>query len=245
MATPEEKQELVDNLKGKRYYRFSLWGYGGESAYININKEQYDFWKNQVDEHGDSDIVSYMVGAEDGDYELEDIDSIPEEADFMKDDEGGPRTWYEHHNEFSHQWGVPYDSARLTLEEVDGLEWDSKVINEVVSDGIDLHEWINQEHEKTDYDPELVHTADRDEFEDQGDYICQFYSAEKGTFFDAVIETVGDFDPKKLKVWINEFPNGEDIVTSVEYNGEEVDNNGGDTNGKGYSVHLWSNVSGS
>lgn len=242
MATPEEKQELVDNLKGKRYYRLSLWGYGGEAAYINLNKQQYDFWKNHTDEHGDSDAVNYMVNAEEQDYDFENIESIPKEADFMMDEDGDGRPWYEHHNEFSHQYGVPYDSARLTIDEVDSMEWDAKTLNEVVHDGIDLSEYIDQQHEKTDYDPELVETDEEDEFENQGDYVCQFYSSEKGTFFDGVIETVGEFDPNKLRVHINEFPNGEDIITSIEYDGNDVDNNGGDTNGKGYSAHFWSNI---
>jgi hypothetical protein len=50
-----------------------------------------------------------------------------------------------------------------------------------------------------------------------------------------------DFDIKKLKIFCEEFPNGDDTVVRVEYDGEEIDNQGGDTNGKGYSVALWSN----
>jgi len=44
-----------------------------------------------------------------------------------------------------------------------------------------------------------------------------------------------------LKVYTTEYLNGEDTVTSIEYNGEDVDNAGGDTNGKGYSAHVWKN----
>ena len=62
---------------------------------------------------------------------------------------------------------------------------------------------------------------------------------EKGTFFDAIIETVGDFDPSKLKIQYSETTNGEDVIRGMTYNGEEVDNNGGDTNGKGYSAAVW------
>ena len=73
------------------------------------------------------------------------------------------------------------------------------------------------------------------------DYIAQMYSSEKGTFFDGVIETVGEFDPRKLKIYTVEYLNGEDTVTEVHYDGVEVDNGGGDTNGKGYSAHVWKN----
>lgn len=240
MVTPEEKQELVDNLKGLRYYRIHLWGYGGESAYINLSKEAYEFWKPVVDEHGDSDLVGYMVNAEDGDYELSDIDSIPPEADFMKDEEGDGRPWYEHHNEFSHQNGVSYDCARITVEEIDGEEYNSKHIADVI-DGTDLAEVVNKIQEDSNWEIELTDGGEYDAFEDQGEYVCQFYSSEKGTFFDGIIVTTGDFDPKKLKFILNEYPNGEDIVDGVLYDGKEIDNQGGDTNGKGYSAHIWQN----
>ena len=82
-----------------------------------------------------------------------------------------------------------------------------------------------------------------DEGEDkEGEYTAQMYSAEKGTFFEGIIETVGEFDPKKLKIYTLEYLNGDDTVQSIEYDGNEVDNGGGDTNGKGYSFSVWTNV---
>ena len=77
---------------------------------------------------------------------------------------------------------------------------------------------------------------------DEPEYVLQFWSAEKGGFFDGVIETVGEFDPKKLKIYTSEYLNGDDTISSIEYDGVEIDNSGGDTNGKGYSVHVWKNV---
>jgi hypothetical protein len=94
--------------------------------------------------------------------------------------------------------------------------------------------------EANDYEVDLVESDE--DMDGEGDYVVQFYSSEKGQFFDGIITTYGDFDPKKLVVVITEYPNGEDIVTSIEYDGTEVDNQGGDTNGKGYSAHLWKNV---
>jgi hypothetical protein len=65
------------------------------------------------------------------------------------------------------------------------------------------------------------------------------YSSEKGSFFEGLLETVGDFDLKKLKVYTTEYLNGEDIITSVEYNGEEVYNDGSETMGKGFSASVF------
>lgn len=240
MATTEEKQETIDVLKGPRYYRISINGYGGEAAYISISKEAYDFWKPIVDEHGDSDLVNYAVNDDPDDYDFENIESVPPEADFLTEEEY-KYPWYEAPNEYVHQYGVEYGSSYLNVVEVDSDEYMSNEVADVV-EGESLQEYLDEIMEANDYEFDLVE-ADED-FGEEGDYSLQFYSSEKGQFFDGIIETHGEFDPKKLKVIYTEYPNGEDIVTVVEYDGVEIDNNGGDTNGKGYYASLWSNVNG-
>ena len=240
MATTEEKTELVETLKGPRFYRIMLWGYGGEAAYIPLNKDQYDFWKAHTEEHYDGDLVTYMTGSEDGDYDFENLTEVPKEADFMMDEDGDGRPWYEHHDELEHQNGVDYNNARLTIEEVEDGEYNSSVKREIV-DGKDLSEYVNEIDEANNYELELTEMGVSDYEEWDAEYICQFYSAEKGTFFEGVIETVGDFDPKKLKIHTLEYANGDDTVSNIEYDGLDIDNVGGDTNGKGYSAHLWQN----
>ena len=242
MATSEEKTELVETLKGPRYYRIQLWGYGGEAEYMDLTKEQYEFWHAHIEEHGDGDAVRYCVNAEDGDFEFEDIDELPEEMQFLKvEGEDYSTSWYESATGFTHQWGVDYNNANLTVEEVDSAEYMAKYIGDVV-DGEELSDYINKIEEENNYELELTEMG-VDEGEDtQGDYVAQMWSAEKGTFFEGVIETVGEFDPKKLKIYTSEYLNGDDTVQSIEYDGNEVDNGGGDTNGKGYSFSVWTNV---
>ena len=240
MATAEEKTELVETLKGPRYYRIQLWGYGGEAAYINISKEAYEFWKPIVEEEGDSDLVSYMVNAEDGD--LDDLEVIvPPEAMFMVDEDGDGRPWYEAPNEFVHQNGIEYGNARIEVTEIDSEDYSANHVADVI-DGEDLADIINTLEEESGYELELTDMGECETWDDEGEYVCQFYSSEKGTFFEGIIETIGEFDPKKLKLIINEYPNGEDIVDGIQYDGVDIDNMGGDTNGKGYSAHLWKNV---
>ena len=240
MATTEEKTELVETLKGPRYYRIQLWGYGGEAAYINISKEAYEFWKPIVEEEGDSDLVSYMVNAEDGD--LDDLEVIvPPEAMFMVDEDGDGRPWYEAPNEFVHQNGIEYGNARIEVTEIDSEDYSANHVADVI-DGEDLADIINTLEEESGYELELTDMGECETWDDEGEYVCQFYSSEKGTFFEGIIETIGEFDPKKLKLIINEYPNGEDIVDGIQYDGVDIDNMGGDTNGKGYSAHLWKNV---
>ncbi len=242
MATTEEKQDLVENLKGPRYYRIMLQGYGGESAYMTISKEAHDFWNAQCNEHGDYDLVQYMVSDEDDEPEYEEIDDVPESAQFLhdKDEDNYKRPWYESHTEFEHSCGVEYGSANLTVDEVDSRDYGANDVAEVYSYQ-SLSELHDQLGEDSDWAHEMVEMGCEDEAPDGTDYIAQMYSSEKGCFFEGIIETVGKFDPKKLKVYTTEYLNGEDTVTSVEYDGVDVDNDGGDTNGKGYSAHVWAN----
>jgi len=239
MATTEEKTELVETLKGPRYYRILIQGYGGESAYMSISKEAHDFWKEVTEEHGDNDLVQYMIADDLEECEFDDIDSVPVEAQFLNDpnDDMYKRPWYESHTEFEHTYGGTYDSCYLSVDEVADGEYNSRVIAEVI-DREDVSDFNNRLGEETEWAHEAVEMGCCEEHDG---YVAQLYSSEKGCFFDGVIETVGEFDPKKLKFYTTEFLNGEDTITSIEYDGKEVDNAGGDTNGKGYYASVWLN----
>lgn len=239
MATTEEKTELVETLKGPRFYRIQLNGYGGESAYMGISKAALDFWKPICEEHGDSDLVEYMNCDELEECSFDNIDEVPVEAQFLHDvdDDNYKRPWYESHTEFEHSYGVEWGSAYLYVVEVDSGEYMSNEIAEVL-DGENLQEMLSTLEEESNYELELTEMGCADD-EPDCEAIAQLYSSEKGQFFDGIIETVGEFDPRKLKVYTTEYLNGEDTVTSIEYDGVEVENNGGDTNGKGYSASVW------
>jgi hypothetical protein len=240
MATSEEKTELVETLKGPRFYRVQLNGYGGESAYMSVSKEAHDFWQPICEEHGDYDIVQYMNSDGDDKPEYDNIESVPAEAQFLhdKEDDNYKRPWYESHTEFEHSYGVELGSAYLVVDEVDSAEYMSNHIADVI-EGENLQDMLNELDEASGYELEPVIMDANDEAPEGTEFIAQLYSSEKGCFYEGVIETVGEFDVKKIKVYTTEYMNGEDTITSIEYDGVEVENNGGDTNGKGYSAAIW------
>ena len=242
MATSEEKQELVETLKGPRFYNIQLNGYGGESAYMTVSKEAHDFWEPICEEHGDYDLTTYMNSDGEEEVEYENIESVPPEAQFLhdKDEDNYKRPWYESHTEFEHSYGVEWSSAYIVVDEVDSMEYSAGHVASVI-EGENLQDMLidlaENYLEDATYEPVVM--GCEDEAPEGTEYIAQLYSSEKGQFFDGVIETVGEFDIKKLKVYTTEYLNGEDTVTSIEYDGVEIDNNGGDTNGKGYSASIW------
>jgi hypothetical protein len=65
----------------------------------------------------------------------------------------------------------------------------------------------------------------------KGEIVFVGSSNEKGTFFEGEIELTAPFDITKLGLHYDEF-DGEDIVTGLTYDGEDIDNFGGSTDGK-------------
>jgi hypothetical protein len=231
MATSEENKELIETIKRPiRHYRIMLWGYGGENSYIRLTKEQYEYWNQRKEDDDERDIlVDYML-----DEDREEVADVPPAMEFMSDPEDleGPRyPWHESPNEIVHQFGVDYSNARITITEIESDEYSSKPIEDIV-DGLDLNDFVS-EHDIEWFSDEVEET--------QSDYMLQFNSSEKGTFFEGILTTVGKIDLSKLEVYTTDHFNDDDTVDDIRYDGESIENMGGDTNGKGYSVYMWSN----
>jgi len=231
MATLEENKELIETIKRPiRHYRIMLWGYGGENSYIRLTKEQYEYWNQRKEDDDERDIlVDYML-----DEDREEVADVPPAMEFMSDPEDleGPRyPWHESPNEIVHQFGVAYSNARITITEIESDEYSSKPIEDIV-DGVDLNDFVS-EHDIEWFSDEVEET--------QSDYMLQFNSSEKGTFFEGILSTVGKIDLSKLEVYTTDHFNDDDTVDDIRYDGESIENMGGDTNGKGYSVYMWSN----
>jgi hypothetical protein len=71
----------------------------------------------------------------------------------------------------------------------------------------------------------------------KGEIVFVGSSNEKGTFFEGEIALTAPFDITKLGLHYDEF-DGEDIVTYLTYNDEEIDNYGGGTDGKSSDFNM-------
>lgn len=107
----------------------------------------------------------------------------------------------------------------------------------------------NELYQITEDDPSEYDTDDVEIFEtvfpkiDESKDILACWHGEKGEFFRGYVE-VEDFDILKLKIEVSEVEIGDDfyfgeIISKVSYDGEEIDNFGGDTTGKSFNV--WKN----
>ena len=203
MATKEEKQELMDILKFTPCtYTIQLWGYGGEYVMGTVDRKVYDYFKQRR--------LSVSDFAWDSDYA--DENDIPEDMWPFE-----PGSWHECDN-MGHVNGVDRNAGTLqicnengdtvyetSLEDIDGFSDGSPEI------GGGDEVWIDSK--------------------DPGTVVFIGVSSEKGTFFEGEIELTQPFDSSKLCISYDEI-DGNEIVSMITYDGDDIDNNGGSTNGK-------------
>lgn len=131
--------------------------------------------------------------------------------------------WAEIDDQF-HCFGAtsPYT---ITIEDENGNELYELTEENIYDYDTDDFELVESEFPEIDVTQDLL--------------IC--YSSEKGSFFEADIDIDGEFDITKLKIVISDvevaafFYFGE-IISNVLYDGEELDNYGGDTTGKSFDA---------
>jgi len=198
-----EQQKLIEVLKfTPRTYTIQIWGYGGEYVMGTVDRQIYDYFKQRR--------LSVSDYAWDSDYAEE--NNIPEDMEPFP-----PGSWYEC-DDMGHVNGVDRNAGTLqvcdengntvyerSLEDMDGCSDDSPEI----SCGDEV--WIDSK--------------------DPGTIVFVGVSSEKGTFFEGEFELKQPFDSSKLCISYDEI-DGNEIVSMVSYDGDDIDNNGGSTNGK-------------
>jgi hypothetical protein len=207
MATKEEKDKLMEVLKFTPCtYKINIWGYGGEKVMGTVDRKIYDYFKHRR--------LNLMDYAWDSDYAEE--NNIPEE---MQPFPSG--SWYEC-DDMGHAHGANRNAGTLQIEDENGDVVYEKRLEDISGMGADGDEpepeWGGGEEVWIDEKP-------------AGTVVFIGCSNEKGTFFEADLPLTAPFDISKLTLNYDEI-DGEELVNGVEYDGEQIDNWGGDTSGK-------------
>jgi hypothetical protein len=126
-----------------------------------------------------------------------------------------PGSWYEC-DDMAHINGVVLDSGTVRIEDENG--------DEVLQSG--LEDFQDEDCPEIDYTAETF-------IDDKpaGTIVFIGNSNEKGTFFEGDIELTAPFDINKLTFNVEDV-DGSTVVNGIEYDGESIDNWGGDTTGK-------------
>jgi hypothetical protein len=133
-----------------------------------------------------------------------------------------PGSWYECDN-MAHVNGVSRDAGTIQiLDENNDTVFEKPL--EACDGASDSPQWSCQ-------DEVWIGSRKKDEIVFIGS------SNEKGTFFEGEIELHAPFEIEKLELYYDEV-DGEEIVNGVYYDGEEIDNIGGSTDGKSSDFNM-------
>jgi hypothetical protein len=209
-----EHEKLMETLKfTPRTYKITLWGYGGEYIMGTVERKIYDYFR-----HRRLDLSDF---AWDSDYA--DEHNIPEEMWPFP-----PGSYYDC-DDICHEHGVDRNAGTVQIDDENGETIYQQSLENISGMGADGDEpepeWGGGEEYWIGMNP-------------VGTVVFFGVSNEKGTFFEAELPLTAPFDITKLELGYDEI-DGNDIVNSVKYNGEQIDNWGGDTNGKGSEFGLY------
>ena len=210
-STIAEQEHLIQVLKfTPRTYKISMWGYGGEKVMGTVDRKVWDYCvANQVDLQD--------IAWSDEDTVVDDMKLDPEQLPFP------PGSWYECDG-MAHVNGVSRNAGTLQIEDENGNTVFEKSLDDC--DGCeDSPQWSCQEE---------VWVGMRD----KGEVVFIGSSNEKGTFFEGEIELTSPFDIEKLELHYDEI-DGEEIVNGVVYDGVDIDNWGGSTDGKSSDFGMY------
>ena len=203
MATQEDKEKLLEILKfTPRTYKISMWGYGGEKVMGTVDRKIYDYFKQRR-----LNLSDYSW---DSDYA--DENNIPEEMQPFP-----PGSWYEC-DDMGHAHGVNRGAGTLQIEDENGEVIYERSLESITGGEDDEPEWGGGDEVWIDEKP-------------AGTIVFIGNSNEKGTFFEAELPLTAPFNITKLELGYDEI-DGEELINRVVYDGEDIDNWGGNTDGK-------------
>jgi hypothetical protein len=227
MATAEEKQELVEDIKRPiRYYRISLWGYGAEYSVGESSEEEYNYWVTESEKR----IAEFGLEEDENAFEMYMLDKDHDKKwDLVPEELKRPYDYYEY-TDIDCIHGPTEESAHISIEEIENPanDYTAKPIDIVIEN-------MEFEQFQETYDSECV-IGECDDYKSK--FIFTASSSEKGTFFSGTIETPGRIDLSKLTIHTTEIYDGDVIIHDVEYDGEFVINDGCETNIKGTYINL-------
>ena len=132
-----------------------------------------------------------------------------------------PGEWHDCDNMY-HGWGVSKNAGTLQiLDENDNVVYERKLDS---IDGMDIELRGGEEAYIKEKGPDSV--------------VFYATSAEKGIFFESTIYLTTPFEPEKLALTFDDVE-GNEVLTLVTYDSEDIDNFGGDTSGKGCDFTLY------
>ena len=223
-------------MKSKNIIKINIGGYGGEFVLGTITKEQHDYWKAQQNDK----LEDYALDA--FDYVKE--NKTPEDMDFLEQ-EG----WHECDN-IAHNYGCDMESAwiEITLPDDSSSTYDNAYELRDMFENKKLNHLQYSPYDEMIREVGQCYTSDETSYPQPEGHYFTAYSSEKGQFIYTEFELPEHhvFDESRL-VFFSTDIDGNEFLESIAYiypddspnEPTDLDNEGGDTRGKGWECNLF------
>ena len=214
-----------------------IYGNGGETTHFKVSKEAYKFWKEI-----DTDLLMEYFNAYDGDdFGLD----VPKEADFLTDKDGVKKNYDEVDNIGQYHLAL-FDQVFIDVQ-IDGISYieHDENNNPPMVGPITFSEDDEEDYEDDEKDGHYANLngdfveAELGILKSKAEYIITFYVSHKGCFITNNFEVEGEFDSKLLSIHYTETWEDQDVITGTFYDGKELNNEGGISEGRYNEAHVW------
>lgn len=210
MATSEEKQELIDDIKFPyKFYRIKVYGRGGHDFLYKLDKYGVDYWSREVQKNPCA-IIDYINDARKGKVKS----NLPPYAHFLMGQ----------NNRIGMEWGASFSSCDLSVTQTDGEDIASNDVNTIIK-GTPL-ESLNC--------PTIQ--LDRTQLPK---YVLAHSSHEVGDFIELILKIDHRFDIKHLKFGILERAKGDIVLQDLIYQNIKLETNFGPTKETNETTYIW------
>ena len=193
-------------------YTIEIFSRGMDVGIGTITQAQYDYWSSDEFEEYLSDALQSSF-----DY---DENGTPEECKLLD--------YYNEYDDVVFAGGPDLDDGLVVIKDAEGNIVYHGSIDDMISEYDPEYELGMSDHGDRDYYISVL---------DPGFYL-KWVQGGKGCYFEGSFDSEQDIDFTKLKFHVSETDHGE-IVSSIEYAGQAIDNNAGEYDVKWaeYSVH--------
>jgi hypothetical protein len=193
-------------------YTIEVYSRGVDVGIGAITQAQYDYWSSEP-------FADYLSDALQSSFDY-DEHQTPEECKLFE--------YYNEYTDVVFAGGPDMGDSLMTIKDAEGNIVYEGRIDDLISEHDPEYELGMSDHGDRDYFISVL---------DPG-YYLKWAQGGKGCYFEGSFDSDGDIDFTKLKFNVSETDHG-DIVSSIEYAGEVIDNDAGsyDVKWGEYSVH--------
>ena len=210
MATSEEKQELIDDIKFPyKFYRIKVYGHGGDDVLYKLDKYGFDYWSRELQKNP-SAMIDYIHDARSDKVKI----NLPPYAQFLKG----------YTSKIGIEWGAIFSSCDLSITQTDGDDIGSNDIKTIIQGTpIASLKCPTVGCEKT-----LLPK-----------YVLAHSRHEVGDFIECILKIDHKFDINYLKFSILERAKGDTTLQGIVYQNQELRNSFGYTKETNQTTNIW------